>query len=77
MDRPGKYLFSETSQKKTIYVITYMWNLKYDTNEHIHKKYNRFTDIENIFVVGKGVGGRKRKDWEFRISRCKPLYRNR
>ena len=38
------------------------------------KKYNRFTDIENIFVVGKGVGGRKRKDWEFRISRCKPLY---
>ena len=28
-----------------------MWNLKYDTNEHIHE-----TDTENRFVVAKGEG---------------------
>ena len=47
------------------------------TQMNISTKNNRFTDIENIFVVAKGVGGRKGKDWEFGISRCKPLYRNR
>ena len=24
-------------KKKKIHIITYMWNLKYDTNEHIYK----------------------------------------
>ena len=37
---------SEVSQKERQipYDITYMWNLKYDTNEHIYKT-NRLTDI--------------------------------
>ena len=38
---------------------TYMWNLKYDTNEHIYK--NRLTDVENTLVAS---------NWEFGISRC-------
>ena len=40
--------------------IIYMWNLQYDTNEHIYKtKHSR--NIENRFVVvkGDGVWGRK------------------
>ena len=30
-------LCSEVSQRKTLYGITYMWNLKYDTTELIYK----------------------------------------
>ena len=30
-----------------------MWNLKYDTNEHIYKK-ERLTDIKNRYVIAKG-----------------------
>ena len=30
-----------------------MWNLKYDTNEHIYR-----TDINNRLVIAKGIGGR-------------------
>ena len=33
---------------------------------------NRLTDIENRLVFAKGEG--RRNDWEFDISRCKPLY---
>ena len=29
-----------------------MWNLKYDTNEHIYER-NRLTDMENRLVVAK------------------------
>lgn len=37
----------------------------------------RVTDIENTPVVanGEGVGGEM--DWEFEMSRCKLLYRER
>ena len=36
---------------------TYMWSLKYGTNEPIYET-NRFTDMENRLVVAKGeVGG--------------------
>ena len=48
-----------------------MWNLKYNTNQHIYKT----TDTENRLVVAKGEGGRGGKEWEFEISRCKLLYR--
>ena len=33
------------------YDIIYMWNLNYDTNEHIYK-----TETENRLVVAKGEG---------------------
>ena len=32
------------------------------------------THIENRLVVAKGEGGRRRKNWKSRISRCKLLY---
>ena len=40
--------------------ISFMWNLKNNTNESIYKMENRLTDIENKLVVAKGkreVGG--------------------
>ena len=38
------------------YDITYMWNLKYDTKELIHK-IETGSDIENRLVVVKGGRG--------------------
>ena len=38
------------------YDITYMWNLKYDTNEHTYKT-NRIRDMENRLVVGEEWSG--------------------
>ena len=66
---------SEVSQRKRQipYDITYMWNLKYGTNEPIYKT-NRLTDIENRLVVTNGEEGWGGIDWEFGISRCKLLY---
>ena len=45
-------------EQKMLYDITYMWNLKYGTNEPIYKT-KRLTDIENRLVVatGEGEGG--------------------
>ena len=34
----------------------------------------RLTDMEDRLVVAKGEGYGGGKDWEFGISRCKPLY---
>ena len=43
-------------ERQIPYDITYMWNLKYDTNEHIYET-NRVTDIENRLVVTEGNSG--------------------
>ena len=48
-------ILSELSQKeKDIpYDVTYMWNLKCDTDEFIYKT-NKLTGIDNKFMVTKG-----------------------
>ena len=72
-------ILNEVSQKKTDrqipYDITYMWNLKYDTNELI---YETETDSQTQTTTCgcQGGGGRGGMDWEFGISRCKLLYRD-
>ena len=38
------------------------------------KQKQTHTDTENRFVVATGEGVGERKDWEFGISSCKPLY---
>ena len=44
-------------ERQIPYDIISMWNLKYDTNEHIYKK-KKDSDTENTLVVVKGeVGG--------------------
>ena len=49
--------------RQILYDITYMWNIKYDTNELFSKTQNRLTDIENILVFAKGVGKKGLKVW--------------
>ena len=44
---------SERERQIPYYHITYMWNLKYDTDEPIYET-NRITDTENRRVVASG-----------------------
>ena len=37
MDGPRDIILSEVSQRQISYDITYMWHVKYDTNELIYK----------------------------------------
>ena len=46
-----------------------MWNLKYDTNEHIYKQKQSQRTV--VFVKEKSGRG---NDWEFGTSRHKLLY---
>ena len=57
MDGPKDY-HTKWSQKEgqIPYDITYMWNLKYNTNEHISKK-KSLTNAENSLGAAKGRGG--------------------
>ena len=52
-------ILSEVRQRQIPYDITYMWNLKYDTNEHIYKT-GTDSDIESKFMVTKGERQRRR-----------------
>jgi len=55
------FIPSEVSQTKTnIIYITYMWNLKYDTNEFIYKIESQ---TANKFMVTKGERGEKLGVW--------------
>ena len=49
-------------EKKILYDVTYMWNLKYDTNELSYKTERRLTDTGNRLVVAKTEGGLG-KEW--------------
>ena len=50
--------WSKSDRERQIsYDITYVWNLKYDTNEHIYKTE---TDTEIRLVIAKGEVGRER-----------------
>ena len=39
-------LMKKVRKRQISYDITYMWNLKYGTNEFIYKKETRLTDID-------------------------------
>ena len=67
---------SEVSQKeKDTYHITYIRNLRYDTNEHIYEtKTYRHRLTENRFVVAKGKGVGEERTERFGISRFNLLY---
>ena len=57
MDGPRDYTKQRKSEREsqTPYDITYIWNLKYDTNEHIYKT-NKLTDIKNRLLVANKEG---------------------
>ena len=67
-------ILSEVSQKLKLerqhVIITYTWNLKYDTNERLRNR-NSLTAIGNRLVFAKGEEVRGGKGWEFGSSRCK------
>ena len=50
-----------------------MWNLKCDTNELICETDSQ-TQITDLWLPWERVEGGGGTDWEFGISRCKPLY---
>ena len=52
--------------------VTYMSNLKYDTNERIYET-DRLPDIQNRFTVAKRVGAGG-EDWELGTGRGKPAH---
>ena len=52
---------------------TYMWSLKYDTNEPIYETETE-SWIENGLVVAKGEGVGGGVKWEVWVSRYKLLY---
>ena len=71
-------ILSDGSQKeKDKYDITYMWNLKSNTNELIYET-ETDSQTQKIDLLFPGLGGRHGEwvgiDWEFGISRCKLLY---
>ena len=69
-------ILSEISQKekdKYHMISLNMWNLNYDTNEHIYKT-ETDSDVEYRIVVAKGEEGRGGMYWEFGVSRCKLLH---
>ena len=58
-DRSGDYhtKWSKSERERQIpYGVTYMWNLKYDTNQLIYKT-ETDSDIENKCMVTKGERG--------------------
>ena len=60
----GIIILSEVSQKeKDTYDITYIWNLKYDANEHIYE-----TETDNRLVT-KGEGGEGGNNPKYRIDK--------
>ena len=54
------FIPSEVRQRQISYNITYMWNLKYDTNEFIYKIESQ---TANKFMVTKGERGEKLGVW--------------
>ena len=66
-DSHTKFSTSE-GERQIPYDITYVWNLKYGTNEPIWK-----TETDSQTCGCQGGGGGNWVDWEFGVSRCKLL----
>ena len=83
MGRPTDYHTKQSKserERQIPYNITYIWNLKYNTNDisikqkqqmNISIKQKQLSDIEDDLWLPRGMEGGGRKDWEFEISRCK------
>ena len=66
---------SKSERERQIpYDITYMWNVKYNTNQHIHETKTDSLIQRTDLWLPRGREFRGGKDWEFGISRGKRLY---
>ena len=57
MDGPRGYHSKQSKserERQIPYDIIYVWNLKYDTNQHVYETKNRLTDIEKRLAKGEG-----------------------
>ena len=66
-------ILSEVRERQ-IYDITYMWNLKYDTNEFICKMEINSQTQRTYSWWSRGRGCRGEMNWESAISRYKDWY---
>ena len=62
---------SQKYKRQIPYDITYIWNLKYNTNEHIYESETDLQRTDLWLLRGRGWEG---KDWEFGISRYTLVY---
>ena len=60
-------------ERQVPYDITYMWDLKYGTNEPIYRPEIDSQTGRADLCLPRGRGG-SGMDWEFGISRCKLLH---
>ena len=66
--------WSKSEREEQIpYDITYMWNLKYGTNERFHRKENHGHGEQTCGFQGGGERGGSGMDLEFGVNRCKLL----
>ena len=70
MDGPRGYHTKQSKSERERHIphdITYTWNLKYDTNEHIYEReIDSQTERTDLWLPRRRGGG---KDWEFGVSR--------
>ena len=77
MDEPRDYhtKWRKSERERQIpYDITWMWNLKYDTNELVYETETDSQTERTGLWLPKGRGSGGGMDWEFEISRCKLLH---
>ena len=76
MNGPRDYhaKWSKSERERQIsYDITYMWNLKYDTNEPIYEQETDSQTQRTDLWLPRGEDGGG-VEWEVGMSRCKLLY---
>ena len=61
-------------ERQIPYDISYMWNLKYDTNEPIYETGTDSQTQRTGLWLPSGRGDEGGMDWEFGVSRCKLVY---
>ena len=63
--------WNKSERKRQIPHTTYIWNLKYDTNEHNYKtETNSLTRRTDLWLPKRRGSGRG-LEWEVGVSRCK------
>ena len=74
MARLRDYHTKSEKERQIPYDSTYMWNLKYDTNEHIYETERDSPTERTDLWLPRGRSGGGVKGWVFEIGRCKLLY---
>ena len=69
---PETFILSEV-RKRQIPYITYMWNLKYGTDEPVYREETNSWTWRTYYGCQEGGGG-SGMDWEFGVSKYKLLH---